>query len=192
MPLQELVERAQSALADEITHTKLCFALASRYAGRALGPGPLPVSGALENGSFFDAVATAITEACIGETLAAIEAAEAAEQASDPEVRSALLTIAADESKHAELGWKFLRWAFDKVDAGTRARLVEHLHREVARELAVSVDATDESSACDDATLLAHGVLTPALRAEVRTTTLNSLILPLAKTLSDSERRLVA
>ncbi len=96
-----LVEDAQRALGDEIAHTKLCFALASRYAGRALGPGPLPVNGALEENTFFDAVATAITEACIGETLAAIEATEAAEHAADPEVRSALLTIAADESKHA-------------------------------------------------------------------------------------------
>jgi hypothetical protein len=47
----ELVERAHLASLDEIRHARACFALARRYGGRALGPGPLamgellPVSG---------------------------------------------------------------------------------------------------------------------------------------------------
>ena len=187
-----LVEEAQTALGDEIAHTKLCFALASRYAGRTLGPGPLPVTGALENGAFFDVVATAITEACIGETLAAIEAAEAAEHASDPDVRSALVTIAADEAKHAELGWKFLRWALDSVDRETRLLIVEHLQREIDRELAQTTGAESSCERDDARTLLEHGVLTQALRAEVRAAALTELILPTARALPEALERLVA
>jgi hypothetical protein len=183
-----LVEESQRALGDEIAHTRRCFALASRYAARALGPGPLPVDDALEKNSFFTTVATAVTEACIGETLAAVEAAEAAEHASDPAVRATLDTIARDESKHAELGWKFLRWAFEVADGETRTRITEHLRREVER----AACARDSAERDDAATLLAHGVLTNALRTEVRAAALNELIAPIARALPEAAERLVA
>ncbi len=187
-----LVEEAHSALGDEIAHTKLCFALASRYAGRALGPGPLPVHDALGHTSFLDTVRTAITEACIGETLAAIEAAEAAEHASDPNVKKALATIAHDEGKHAELGWKFLRWALERADAPTRARVLEHLQAQVERELARFTGAHQELEYAEASTLLAHGVLSTALRAEVRAAALRELISPIARALSEQTERLAA
>ena len=41
-----LVERSNAALADETLHAKLAFAIASGYAGRAIGPGPLAIDGA--------------------------------------------------------------------------------------------------------------------------------------------------
>jgi hypothetical protein len=186
-----LVEGAQKALGDEIAHTKLCFALASRYAGRALGPGPLPVAGALTNDSFHDAVVTAFGEACIGETLAAVEAAEAAEHATDPDVKAALVTIAEDEAKHAELGWKFLRWALEVADQEARARIAEHLQRQVELEwIRGADDCTAERE--DAAILLEHGMLTNALRAEVRAAALAELILPIARALSEAPERLVA
>jgi hypothetical protein len=186
----ELVDGAQKALADEIGHTKLCFALASHYAGRPLGPGALPMSGALENDSFYAIVTTAIAEACIGETLAAVEAAEAATYARDRSVRETLETIARDEARHAELGWKFLRWALDTADAETRAQLVVHLRRQVERELAQSYD--DSTHERDDAALLEHGVLTSSLRREVRRTTLTALIAPIGHALDEAPDRLVA
>jgi hypothetical protein len=42
-----LVEAAHRAALDEIEHARLTFRLASRYEGRALGPGPLPVDGSV-------------------------------------------------------------------------------------------------------------------------------------------------
>jgi hypothetical protein len=187
-----LVEETQKALGDEIAHTKLCFALASRYSGRALGPGPLPVDGALQTDSFFEIVATAVAEACIGETLASVEAAEAAEHASDLEVRSTLVTIARDEGRHAELGWKFLRWALEIADGETRARIAEHLRREVERELGQVVWALGAAERDDAPSLLAHGILTNALRTEVRTAALNQLIVPLVRALPAAVEQLVA
>jgi hypothetical protein len=187
-----LVEEAQDALGDEIAHTKLCFALASRYAGRALGPGPLPVHGALRHSSFLGTVQTAITEACIGETLAAVEAAEAAEHATDPHVKDALATIARDEARHAELGWKFLRWAFDSADAAMRARITEHLELQVERELARIACAGESAERADAAILLAYGILPSSLRDEVRAAALRELIAPIAEALPRAREQLVA
>jgi hypothetical protein len=40
----DLVQACNQALIDETAHTRLCFGLASAYAGRGIGPGPLDVS----------------------------------------------------------------------------------------------------------------------------------------------------
>lgn len=82
----ELVVSAQQVLGDEIEHARLCFGLASAYAGEALGPGALSAQGALDDPSFQGCVARAIHEACVGETLAAAEAIEALARATDPAV----------------------------------------------------------------------------------------------------------
>lgn len=105
----ELVEASQKAALDEIRHAELAFALASRYAGRDIGPGPLPMTGALDAASLDDILRTTVREGCIGETQAALEASRAAEGCEDPIVRAILETIAADEARHAELAWRVVR-----------------------------------------------------------------------------------
>jgi hypothetical protein len=107
----DLVEACTAALADETAHAKLCFGIASAYAGRSIGPGPLDVSNSLELTSLSDIVDLVIAEGCIGETSAALEALEAAESAADPVIRAAYTRIAADEQRHAELAFRFVRWA---------------------------------------------------------------------------------
>ena len=73
----ELLYACHDAARDELKHAELCFGLASRYARRPLGPGPLPlpvhVLGATDLASVLRA---AIEEGCVGETLASLEAAE--------------------------------------------------------------------------------------------------------------------
>jgi hypothetical protein len=178
-----LVRGSQQALGDEIAHAELCFGLASAYAGHAIQPGPLPMNGALADLSFVDIMATAIAEACIGETLAAVEAAEAAAHARDPEVRTVLERIAADEARHAELGWKFLRWALGRATPAQRHRLSTLTSCLVATELEQAAYPAGHESDRLASELLAHGVLTPQLRSEVRRTALEELVEPLARTL---------
>jgi hypothetical protein len=110
----DLVESCTAALGDETAHTKLCFAVASEYAGRAIGPGPLDVTGSLEASSLSDIVELVLLEGCIGETEAALEAFEAAESAADPVICAAYQRIAEDEQRHAELAFRFVRWALDR------------------------------------------------------------------------------
>jgi len=105
----ELVELSQQAAVDEIQHAKLAFALASRYAGRDIGPGALPMAGALDATSLEDMLRLTVREGCIGETRAALEASRAAELCEDDVVRTVLETIAADEARHAELAWRVVR-----------------------------------------------------------------------------------
>ncbi|HEX9296687.1 MAG TPA: ferritin-like domain-containing protein [Polyangiaceae bacterium] len=118
----ELIECSHAAMGDETLHAKLAFAVASAYAGQEVGPSLLPIEGALDASSLRDVVATTIREGCIGETIAAIEAAEALQHASDPAIRAVLSRIADDETRHAELAWRFLRWAI--ADGGADIRLL--------------------------------------------------------------------
>lgn len=133
----ELVEKAHVAALDEIEHARICFALASAYASERYGPGSLD---AVTDGCSSDLqtiVCANVEEGCVGETLAALEAREAARRATDPIVRAALEAIAFDEEQHAQLGWAVWGWAlgvapevkeasesaFERAIASTRAGL---------------------------------------------------------------------
>jgi hypothetical protein len=116
-----LVEACNRALADETAHARLCFGIASAYAGRALGPGPLDVKYSLHAVSLVEVVDLVVAEGCFGETRAALEALEAADNARDPVIRACYARIADDEQRHAELAFRFVRWALDREpDAVTR------------------------------------------------------------------------
>jgi hypothetical protein len=119
----DLVDACTRALADETAHTRLCFQLASAYAGRAIGPGRLDVDRSLEATSLEDIVDLVIAEGCFGETGAALDALEAAESASDPVIRAAYTQIAQDEQRHAELAFQFVRWALTHSGDSVRGRI---------------------------------------------------------------------
>jgi len=112
----ELVTDAHRAAIDEVEHARLCFGIASSLADGVFGPGPLDLAGAQPSATLADAVAAAVVEGCIGETTAALLAQTAAGRARHGHVRDALATIAEDETRHAELAWRFVRWAIDKGD----------------------------------------------------------------------------
>jgi hypothetical protein len=143
----ELVDACTRALADETAHTRLCFQLASAYAGHAIGPGPLDVGGCLQATSLSDVVDLVLVEGCFGETRAALEALEAAAVATDPAIAAAYAQIATDEQRHAELAFRFVKWALAQDESAVRERIVAALASEPI---------------ADDA---ARGVTTPCLRA---------------------------
>jgi hypothetical protein len=123
----DLVEASQRATLDEVRHAELAFALASRYAGRSIGPGPLAMTGALDACSVDQILSTTVREGCVGETRAALEASHAAETCEDPVVRSVLETIAADEARHAELAWRVVRFIVTAHPETTRTLEAEFL-----------------------------------------------------------------
>lgn len=124
-----LVRASSQAMADEIAHAEACFALASRYGDAPVGPGPLPLGAALERNSLLEVTLDAFHEGCVGETIAALEAAEAYEHATDPDVRAALHRIRQDELAHATLAWRFVAWAIARGG------------RDIARRLELEVEA---------------------------------------------------
>jgi rubrerythrin len=174
----ELIERATAAMADETKHAKACFALASSYAGEPVGPGPLSVERSLDEMSLVEIVLTTVREGCVGETVAAIEAREASEHATDPQVRELLRTISEDETRHAELAFSFLKWALAGGDAALHAAVrdeFEALHWETESRPS-SLDAVE----CE---LLQNGVIPRPLRQAIRAGAIADVILPCARAL---------
>jgi hypothetical protein len=112
----ELVVGSQRASLDEVAHARECFALAQRYGAGAVGPGVLSVSDALATMSLADVAALTAEEGCVGETLGVVLAAHQLAHASDARVRSFLQRVVADETRHAELAWRFVRWAMAQDD----------------------------------------------------------------------------
>ncbi len=167
----ELVAETISALEDERRHAEICFALASHYAGQPIGPGPLDVDGALEAPTLSRSLATAVREGCIGETVAALEAAELAAHVVDPGLRDVLERIAADERRHSELAWKFVQWAL-----GQKPALADVLERELVL-VRQEIEAYQWLPAEPGAHELARaGVMPEALRAAVRDSGLRQIV----------------
>jgi hypothetical protein len=156
---------------DESEHARLCFALAGRYLGAPVGPGPLPLADASLHVGFEPTLALAFREGCQGETVAALEAHVACDLAEDDEVRQVLGRIAADELRHAELAWDFVSWALSTHATATRALLAveaERIERRLAAPLPGSTDPGVPS----------HGVLGDGQRAELHHVTLREVVAP--------------
>jgi hypothetical protein len=170
----DLVDDAHSAARDEIQHARLCFALASAYAGEPLGPGPLPLEGDILGALDLPSIAAAtVREGCVGETLASLEAATALEHATVPAAREALTVITEDEARHAELAWRFVRWALDVGDDAVRAA--------VKAAFDEALTAPPPAPAADDpldADLLAHGRLSDSRRQAVMREGLTEVVRP--------------
>jgi hypothetical protein len=168
----ELLNRTATAMLDEIRHARSCFGLARRYSESELGPGPLPVAGALEASDMGSVVTACILEGCIGETVAAIEAAEALAHCEDAEASAVLQQIVAEETQHAELAWQFLVWALRAGPAELRAQAAAVFRAELERPAAPVVPGEL------DQRLLRHGLLSSALRQELRARVLRDVIAP--------------
>jgi hypothetical protein len=168
----DLVADAHRASLDEIRHAERCFALASRFAKRPLGPGALDVSGCRLGGDLAELAASTFAEGCVGETLAALLAAEARDVASDPEARRALAEIAEDEARHAELAWRIVAWAIERGGA----TVTNAVRRAFAQEL--EPRHVLEDPAIDREVYARFGRLLPSQIAEVRAHALASVIRP--------------
>jgi hypothetical protein len=166
----DLVAQAGRAMADETEHARLAFGLASAYGGEAIGPGPLAVDGSLAGIDLLQLVETTFLEGCVGETVAAVEAREALERATDPRVREVLEIIARDETRHAALAWKTVAWALRVGGDDVRRALAR------ASERVLGEDQGAERS--DEADLLPHGVMGEGLRRQLRKEVIREIVVP--------------
>jgi hypothetical protein len=171
----DLVFDAQRAGADEVEHARLCFTLASRYAGHTVGPGPLSMHGAFGETSLLSAARHAAREGCVGETLAAVVATEQLARATDPEVKRALERIARDEATHAELAWRFVSWAIETGGAPVKNAVMATLEQAIrelrAREPSASLDVVGGG-------FHAHGRLDPVEQRAVELRALRDVVEP--------------
>jgi hypothetical protein len=117
----ELIASSHKAALDEIKHAKMCFSISSAYLGEDLSPGKLPLDGnVIGETDLCSIVTAAVVEGCIGETISAFEATLAMEKAQLKATRNTLSVIAGDELRHAQLSWRFVKWAMGQNEAAVK------------------------------------------------------------------------
>ncbi len=183
----DLVEASQRASMDEVEHARLCFGIASRFAGRAMGPAPLAMEGAMRGGSLAESAAWAVEEGCIGETIAAMTAHAQRDVAEDEGVRAALDRIADDEERHAMFAWRFVAWALTTGDASVHAAVMSAFSRV---QCYLQRDA-DEANEGEINTALYHryGRLTRAEADQAARSALRDVIEPCVRLLTGPSRQ---
>jgi hypothetical protein len=177
----ELLAETQRAALDEVEHARLAFTLASRFAGRPVGPGPLRTADLDLDRPLAAFVAALVQEGCVGETLGAAEAELLAEHA-DPRLAARLLEVAADETRHAALAWRTLRWLQGRhgepVRRAAHAALDDCAAQLAGERAAVTEIVAPTWGLLPRATLLAH-----------RRLTLDAVVRPLLAALLDDENK---
>lgn len=133
-----LVAASQNASVDEVRHARMCFGFASRFAGAQLGPEKLDLDGALGSVTLEKLARETVEEGCVGETLAALQAAEQRRMAQDPEIRAALSAIETEESEHAAFAYRVVRWAISVGGESVRRAARDAFEAALAQELSLS------------------------------------------------------
>jgi hypothetical protein len=176
----DLVAGAHAAALDEVRHAQLCFAMANAY-GASAAPSAIALPAKLELATdLAGAAAAAVIDGCIGETLAALVAAEELAGAHDTAVRAVLSAIADDEARHAELAWRFVVWAFRRGDGRVRGAITRAFDEAVIRR--DPREAIDIGRPQRDL-LERHGWLDPASRQAATERGLREVVLPCARAL---------
>jgi hypothetical protein len=173
----ELLAACQRAGREEVEHARACFALAGRFMGATLGPGPLSLAGFQLETQLEALVLRTWLDGCVEETVAALVAAAQLAGARDEAVRAALTRIAADEARHAELAWSFLAWALASGGPELRRTLLAARDRLEAS----GIGTPRASSSANDAQLAerrAHGRLGPDELRNLRASAWHDVILP--------------
>ncbi|CAM3175720.1 ferritin-like domain-containing protein [Corallococcus sp. ZKHCc1 1396] len=136
----DLQAAALASAVDEVLHADVTGRLARRFGATPPPPSvaPLPprplAEVALDNA----------VEGCVRETYGALVAHHQALHARDAGVREAMVRIARDETRHAELSWDIDRWACPRLSVQERDALREAQRNAVAllrAEVAVPLDA---------------------------------------------------
>jgi hypothetical protein len=186
----ELVLASHRALSDETEHARLAFGFASAYGGSVVGPGPLDVRGTLDGADALGIVRSAIIEGCIGETIAAAEAAESLAHATDPAVCAVFTRIVTDERRHAELAWRFVQWAIEHgtedLQFAARLGLAEASTGRITMPHGASHEARDRECDVTSAVggrLASHGMLSEPLRRELIRSVVRDVVQPCAAAL---------
>lgn len=141
----ELVSASQRASLDELWHAEFCFAKASQHASRPLRPGPLNVSGALDDTSLAGLIESNLYEGCIGETLAAVRLKRQAETVRDPELKEALLAISEDEANHAELAFRIMAFCYERAPELTQQAVLRALRQKALEPRAPTSPARESA-----------------------------------------------
>jgi hypothetical protein len=151
----ELLLEIQQAAADEVRHAQGAVELLSALKGVELSFGALPTATLSLSTSRAELMALLLREACVNETLGVAELGEALARCAEPKITAHLKEVIEDETRHASLAWRSLKWLLEGADELERGALCV-----LAQELTMS-DHGWASPPLDSLTeaLNAYGVL---------------------------------
>ena len=176
---RSLVEATTKAIDDEIRHANACFSIGSVYAGYPLGPDEVDVRGAMEHaGDEVEILRAAILEGCIGETIAATQAAWSAPRVRHTAIREALEAISDEEGDHALLAWQFVDWMLE-----TRPHLVDLARQTFIEAFEPATSPFAQGLSEREREALAHGRVSPALEDRIRRHAFHHTVIPCAQAL---------
>jgi hypothetical protein len=178
----DLVDGCLRAGQDEVDHARRCFALASAYAGRPLGPAALPPLGPRTRELAELAVETFL-EGCVGETIAALVAERSLRAATDEAVRATLRVIVEDESRHAALAWRTVAWVLTSGSPLQSRGVSLALGAMLQSPPQLSADGPSPVAARCRAMLAAHGRLDPASLTEAVDDAWRDIIVPMLRSM---------
>ncbi|MBX2804296.1 MAG: ferritin-like domain-containing protein [Myxococcales bacterium] len=124
-----LQQAAERSARDEARHAVLTARLARRH-----GADPVaPVVDDVDDRPLVQLAIHNAVEGCVGEAFGAVQAAHAAEHATDPEIARTMRSIARDEAEHAALSFAIADWIRPRLDEAERHQLDQALTEAVAR-----------------------------------------------------------
>lgn len=175
----DLIRATHEAALDEVRHAQLSLSLASAYRGEPLAPSALPLPDTLPVGAdLVELAVSSVVEGAVGETLAAVLAAEQAAVAEDPAVRRVLQRIAEDEARHAELAFRVIAFA---LAAGGKP-----VHTAVSQAFAEAssrLPEPPEDVALPENIARAHGFVAANVTREAFVRAIDDIVLPLGRAL---------
>ncbi len=167
-----MINGCAQAMQDEVAHAQACFSLARRYAGRDVGPGPLPIAGRGEDVDLTAVVLATVQRGCIGEAVSALSSREALEHCQDAATREVLIRRQEAKAQQAQLAWRFVAWAL----RGAARELPDH----VRITFLTALTQKSEPPALEerDRLLLRYGVLSDGRHAALEQRILREVVLP--------------
>jgi hypothetical protein len=170
----DLLHDAIAAMDDEVRHAQVCFGVARLFNGKSLGPGPMELSRVFEQSDDSEAILrAAIAEGCVDETISARGAHVASSMTGDTSLRASIQGLADDETRHAELSWRFVEWMLRKQPG-----LVPEAERCFAAALAELMEPDEADENRDLQWMERFGQLTGSTKQRVRAETLREEIEP--------------
>jgi hypothetical protein len=144
----ELLARIATAAEDERRHAALVTDLALHHGATI----PTPIITPTPTRDLLALAVENMVEGCVRETWAALSAAHQSRHAHTPELRDIYKSIAADETRHAELAWSIHTWLIGQLSPASQA-MVAAARRQAIHQLHTSLAALP-----DEPALLALGV----------------------------------
>lgn len=167
-----LLRASALAQATKVQHARAAFQLASHYGHTCVGPGPLDVEDSILQADSERTLGLLIREGCLGETLAALEAEQAAAESDDPKLEAIWRRFAEDGGDHASFAWSTFTWLLE-----SQPRLAKRTRAEFAEALM----ELPQLGRSDNDGIAGYGVLSSATRRDLQQRAIAGLLLPLSR-----------